>query len=414
MCVNLKTFVVNGQQRTAVCNRCWSCRLVRANDQLGRSIAEAMVCGPERVRVVCLTYADDPSVTAKFNEAIPEGGRSKRKAVVSESFAAASIVKSHFQDYIKALRKSGIRHKKNKETGEVEEIVRWTVRYTACSEFTPTSGRVHFHALLYFYGPEMPDMPIDKKLWGGDKYWPHGLLYYQSFTVKRAYYICKYQLKSQIVDNKLLKNQRVTPRQYQMQQWTTRSDQPPLGIEWFRRRAAEIAKQALSLRELKYSFPDVPRTKGGGLQEFRLRFGSATAEAYIQAYLDAWELHHPHVPVPQTELVERYQDRHAMASVILKSGMPERVAEPHMQPDGSLRQPGDPLRASFDEKLHTWVGLVHGHRRLWSFDIDGNRGWSAHIVSPTEARKRRALAAGADDGSAYRAASQPASARAKR
>lgn len=399
-----------GQLVTAVCNKCWSCRLVRANDHLGRAIAEAR--SADHIRTVTLTYSDAPQVHTKFNERIPEAQRSKRKSAVSEAFAAASIVKTHWQDYVKALRKDGVKYRVDKLSGETEEIVRWRVRYFAATEFSPRTQRVHFHAILYFYGPECPDFVLDRKIWGGDRYWPHGIVFYRaikdiSLGVKQIYYVAKYQLKSAKVDNKLVRNQNVNAQALQDQQWATRSDQPPLGTLYFQKRADEIAKQGLALRDLIYTFADVPRTRGRrGLQEFRLRFGSAAADAYIRAYLDAWERYFPGVHPAATDLVQRYEDRHAMGSAIRKQQRDERVALPHLQPDGSLRQPGDTLRASFDEKLHTWVGQHDGHRLLWSFDIDGNRGWSAHIVTPTEARRRRALLAAAGDAGAYRAASQ--------
>lgn len=404
MCVNRKTFIVRGEQRTAVCNRCWSCRLVKANDYLGRALAEARMA--DHCLCVTLTYSDDPSVTAKFNEASPRPPRRKAsRRIVSEAFAASSVVKRHVQDFIRSLRKQGMKRTKNSETGETEVTYLWRVRYFHASEFGPLNGRVHHHLALFFYGGH-PEMPLNKRLWGGDRFWPHGMTYWQEFTVKRCYYVCKYQLKPQTVDNKLLRNQRGNPQHYQMQQWATRSDQPPLGIEYFRSRAKQIAKQALPLRDLLYWFPDVPRSRGGGRQEFRLRFGSASAEAYIRAYLDEWERLFPGQHPPDTDLLHRYWDRHAAASVTRKTGTVGRVAMPHLQPDGSLRQPGDPLRASFDDKLNTWVATYDGHRLLWSFDIDGNRGWSAHIVSPSEARRRRAQVAGAvKPVTGYRAAS---------
>lgn len=252
-------------------------------DIVGRCIAESEACGAQNVRVVTLTY-----------------GNSSRIAAVPNEFAAVSVVKRDLQLWIKRIRKAG--HQ---------------VRYLAAAEFGPLNARVHWHCLLFFYPlkdnspakSQVPDIPLEKRNYGGDVFWQDGITYWQAFTTAAAVYVCKYLLKSQNEENRLNRGQRVDQKEAANYEWSTMSKKPPLGAEFFKRRAERFVEAQLAPQDLYYKFPEVREKQSGKIRRFYMGKGSASADLFLQHYLDMWRARYPDRYYPASELVDEFRDR---------------------------------------------------------------------------------------------------------
>lgn len=420
MCVSVKTVVVQGLRRKVICGKCWSCRDKRRDDLVGRVHAEARMA--DRSFFCTLTYSDDPSVTAKFSEQEPVlvgRRRYRRRDPVSPAFAASSIVKRHLVTWAKRLREAGVDYERDDQgrpirgaDGRRVRRYRWKVRTIQVGEFGTSKGRSHFHVIAFFYGEEAPPVVLDKRMWGGDMYWSHGMVQWERYNPSAAAYLCHYMLKTPKVDNKLLRNTVSDPRYVQMMQWGSRSTRPPLGIEYFRERGREHARQGIAPRSLEYFFEDLRHQQSGRPRKFKLEFGTPCADAFLQSFIDEWHKRNPDLPdtrMPLSDLLYDYLDSRAKVSSDLVQRRAMRVERPHVNPDGALVVPGVEPQFVFAENLNAWIAQDGAGRRLyWSWDDAGLPAWVPDLVAPSVAQARRKAAARtfgtADD---YRMASQP-------
>lgn len=363
MCIRTRMMMIEGKEVEVECRVCWSCRENRARDWAGRCIAESRHAG--RSLFWTGTYGDDG-----------------RYDTVPNEFAAFTVVPRHVQLWLKRLRNDG--HK---------------VRYLITSEYGPLKGRVHWHAVLFFDGPG-PDVSLGKRL-DADKYWPHGFVYWEEFTHATAFYVTKYMLKSERIDNKLLRHQVVNPYDVEKLNWVSLSRKPVLGAKYFEQRAANHVQHGLSPQDLYYSFPEV-KDKQGKVHCFYLKKGSASADYFLRSFVDQWAAKRGGHP-PHSEVLAEYFDRTAPAPSVL--ALPPKAARVDRP---ALPLAGRDLR--FVDRLNVWactVGPPEAPERLvWSFDSNGLPAWQARIVSPAEAAKRRELAAKNRDPEAYRKASK--------
>lgn len=376
MCVTPRIWIVRGIQTEVACGRCWQCRSNRVWDWVGRSLAEAETAGD--VRVVTLTYGNSASVGAVPNE-----------------FAAVSVVKRDIRLWFKRMRKG---HKVN------GKHVAYPLRYLAVAEYGGLKGRVHWHAILFFKD-RAPDVPLNTRVYEGDFAWPHGITYWQEFTAASAVYCCKYVLKSEGVDNRLLRSERAKQSEASNDGWMTLSKKPPLGAEYFRRRAEDYVKAGLAPQDLTYSFPEVRERQSKRIRQFHLKRGSASADLFLKHYLDSWAAKRGGHP-PQSEVVEEYCDRVARPLGFNELRPVRMKAKPRYLPHGG----GELV---FVETLNAYACDVVGPegalaRLFWTFTDDGLPGWNSVIMSDLEAAKRRGRAALARDPAAYRAASKGA------
>lgn len=370
MCINPRLMTVDGLQVPVECRVCWSCRENRARDWAGRCIAESIHA--EASRFVTLTYGDSAQYDTVPNE-----------------FAAFTVVPRHVQLWLKRIRNDG--HK---------------VRFLISSEFGPLKGRVHWHAALFFKGPA-PDLPLAQRL-SDDPYWPHGFTYWEEFSPSSAFYVTKYMLKAERVDNKLLRHEVVNPYEVENFNWVSLSRKPVLGADYFRERAGDYVKHGLAPQDLFYSFPDV-RDQEGKVRRFYLKKGSASADYFLRSFVEQWAAKRGGHP-PASEVVADYLDRVAPApSVLALPPAAVRVEKP------SLPLEGRDLR--FVDRLNAWACTVGPadapERLLWSFDLDGVPSWQPKIVSPAEAAKRRELVAFSRKADEERAGSKPSERRRK-
>lgn len=143
------------------CNSCVGCRLERARQWAMRCVDEASL------------HKENAFVTLTFNEANLPLNR--------------SLDKSIFQRFMKRLRKS---------------IAPKRVRYFHCGEYGPSTGRPHYHALLF--GIDFPDRVFLKETASGEKIyrsktleslWPFGYSSVGDVTFGSAAYVARYHLK---------------------------------------------------------------------------------------------------------------------------------------------------------------------------------------------------------------------------
>lgn len=148
-----------GERIDLPCGQCSGCKLERARQWALRCMHESSLY--EENSFLTLTYNDDN---------LPEGG---------------SLVLSHFQNFMKRLRKS----------------VKKTVRFLHCGEYGELNARPHYHCLLFNHG--FPDRKLYTerngiRLYVSDalsKLWPFGFSTIGDVTFESASYVARYSLK---------------------------------------------------------------------------------------------------------------------------------------------------------------------------------------------------------------------------
>ncbi|WNK13973.1 MAG: replication initiator protein [Microvirus sp.] len=181
------------------CGQCIGCRLERSRQWAVRCMHEASL------------YEDNSFLTLTYDDAhLPSN---------------LSLVKSHFQDFVKRLRKS---------------IAPKRVRYYHCGEYGDTLGRPHYHALLFNHDFE------DKKFFstrGGNtvysseelsRLWPKGFAVTGGVSFDSAAYVARYIMKKVTGD--------FAGRHYgdRLPEYTTMSRRPGIGAGWFSKYAADV------------------------------------------------------------------------------------------------------------------------------------------------------------------------------
>lgn len=200
------------------CRHCWQCRRNRVNDFTGRALAEASVS--DWTATLTLTY--------------------------KEGLSAEMIFPPDAQAFIRSLRKRG--HK---------------TRYFICGEYGETKGRAHFHTVLFGKG-QRPDWTQGKRV--HIPAWPHGFVYVDHNADFRSIRYCmKYLLKGDSIDDR----------------WFSMSKKPPLGSEWFARKA----RQAAELRVLPYTFEYQPP---GAPTNQKFLMTGATRRDYLLELFEHW------------------------------------------------------------------------------------------------------------------------------
>lgn len=350
MCERPREWMIDGLRVEVRCKKCRQCRGSRIWDYVGRCMAEADSCGPDNVRFVTLTYGNDDRMGAVPNE-----------------FAAVSVVKRDIQNWMKRIRAKGHR-----------------VRYLCAAEFGPLNARVHFHALLFFYPlakravakDRLPAIQLDKRHFGGDEFWPHGMTYWRSYDAQAAWYCCKYLLKAQSVDNPRVRSERT--RQYDAAkfEWSTMSKKPPLGAQFFERRAERFVEQGLSPQDLIYSFPEVKDRATGKPRRFYMGKGSRSADLFLRHFVDAWRARYPDRAFPASVLVEEWLDRNEPRPATVEA-QADRVGGKDRPKALSVAQvaehvPGRPLRLgrkgkglSADQRQHNSRSREYRSRVRW-------------------------------------------------
>lgn len=225
----------SGAKQMFSCGTCGRCIQRRINDYVGRSLAEASL---SRAAVcITLSYRND------F-----DGGR--------YDLADKVLNPHHFQLFMKRLRKGG--HK---------------LKYLVAGEYGKLKGRAHFHALLFFRDkvPDWPALPVafdGKPARVHIPQWDHGHVTIDwNIDHRAARYVCKY------IHKDLQKGSG--------QRWISMSKKPPLGAEWFQRKAQNHIRQRVFPTSFQYNPP------GAAPGQKHLMQGAIRRD-FIDAVLDGW------------------------------------------------------------------------------------------------------------------------------
>lgn len=192
---------------TVACGRCIGCRLDRSRDWATRCVHEAQL--HEDSCFATLTYEHDH---------LPPGGTLRPR---------------DFQLFMKRLRKARLSK----------------IRYFHCGEYGETSGRPHYHALLF--GVTFPDRKLcssgDFPLYSSaelDRIWGLGACKIGQVTHDSAAYCARYVMKKVTGD--------LAPDHYRYtdpdtgevfdlhQEYATMSRRPGLGADWLRKFGSDV------------------------------------------------------------------------------------------------------------------------------------------------------------------------------
>lgn len=162
------------------CGRCVGCRLERSRQWACRCVHHAGL------------YDENCFITLTYDDAhLPFGG---------------TLVKKHFQDFMKRLRK---KHGKRKisyyhcgEYGESCRVCRRSERFCTCPAYIPGPGRPHYHACVF--NLSFPDQVLYDNSDDGSPYytseslselWPLGFSTVGSMSFATAAYVARYVMK---------------------------------------------------------------------------------------------------------------------------------------------------------------------------------------------------------------------------
>lgn len=131
---------------TVPCGKCLACRIARVRDWSVRLLDESSCY--EHSCFITLTYSDE-------NLPLTNCGK-------------ATLVKSDLQKFFKRLRKA----------------LPYSVKYFACGEMGDTTGRPHYHAIVFNLDPKDSDLV--------SRSWPFGFVVVENVNIQRIKYVCGY------------------------------------------------------------------------------------------------------------------------------------------------------------------------------------------------------------------------------
>lgn len=321
------------------CRKCWQCLGTKVDDWVGRCIAESKTA--VATNFVTLTYGQDDNY---------EGVDNPRAAVLTYS---------DVQKFFKRLRKNG-----------------FPMRYFCVGEYGTLKGRAHWHIIIFWLN-RVPTFNLDVRenspFWiedgKADEKKPLGFVRWEKCSHAAIRYCCKYMQKAAEDET--------------AQAFIRMSKKPPLGGEYFRRRALEMVRQHLAPQDLYYSWPDVTDTNGKVIK-FMLR--ATSAYQFIENYTNLWKMIHLNDRWPSSELVDDWMDKKTRGEIESEyddvrelerlHGKPFKVKVrfPYIPPPGG----GEPQWSESHQTYFVWDG---GTRWWWSYNEDGNRSWMLKIVS---------------------------------
>lgn len=191
------------------CGQCVGCRLERSRQWAVRCVHEASL------------HLDNCFITLTYDPSrVPEGG---------------TLVKKHFQDFMKRLRKrSGVR-----------------IRFFHCGEYGEDLQRPHYHALLFGY--DFPDKKFHTRNAQGntvfksdllEELWGHGFCTVGAFTFETAAYCARYVMKKVTGELAADHYRHVDPETGEiferLPEYVTMSLKPGIGSEWYSRFKSDV------------------------------------------------------------------------------------------------------------------------------------------------------------------------------
>ncbi|QRM46012.1 hypothetical protein [Rhizobium sp. BG4] len=213
---------------------------------------------------------------------------------------AAILTYSDVQKFLKRLRKAG-----------------FPCRYLFTGEMGSKKGRTHWHGII-FWKKKVPvsmmdygnnswsdwkplDKPVERFMeWDKRIHfpaWPHGFSHWE--PVKPGHmrgsiaYACKYihkDVNDAAAQSKL-----------------TMSKDPPLGADYFMRRAERFVHEGISPQDRFYQFPHEAKQKNGTPLRFRL--AGKTGEIFCEHFIRTWNERRPGQHWPQSDWLDECMDR---------------------------------------------------------------------------------------------------------
>lgn len=330
MCITPRVMTnKNGLRVTAECQTCWQCKANKVNDWVGRGIAEEQYCAGSSF--VTLTYGGDD----KINK-------------VKTELGASILIYSDVQRYIRKYRDAG-----------------YPCRYMLSGEYGSLKGRSHWHLIL-FWEIEVPPNP--KEVMFTDSFWcstddeglkPFGHSLWRDVNPERIAYVCKY----------LVADEADTEQETIFKT----SKYPPLGAEYFRRRANTFVQQGILPKDGFYSFPDVRDKKTGLPRKFFMR--GVTLDNFCEEFIRLWTDRYGEHPLDtqHSDWLLRWCDTKA------KRSSSEVPVEPRKFVSRPLQPPHFAYAVTYDDRLNTYVAQGNGERLLWR-PINGEWGWQKSLV----------------------------------
>ncbi len=203
------------------CSQCIGCRIDRSRQWAIRCVHEKSLF--EKNCFITLTY--NP-------ENLPENG---------------SLVKSHFQKFMKRLRKQ---HKGNEILKDATGKDTFPIRYFHCGEYGALLQRPHHHACIFNF-----DFP-DRTYWKSvnrvryyrsqllEKLWPFGYSSVGDVTVQSAAYVARYitkKISGKKAEAHYTQINKVTGEINRLQpEYITMSRRPGIGKRWFEKYYGDI------------------------------------------------------------------------------------------------------------------------------------------------------------------------------
>jgi len=220
-----------GQPMSVPCGRCIGCRITRTREWAIRCIHEAQM--HEHNCFITLTYSP---------ENLPEYG---------------TLVKHHFQDFMKRLRK----HYGGKK-----------IRYYMCGEYGADGERPHYHACLF--GLDFEDLEEFSRGPAGPIYtsevlsnlWKHGFHTIGEVTWDSAAYVARYVIKKKF-GNDTFDYDIVDPGTGEVlfsrvPEYTTMSLKPGIGATWYKKYVTDVFPDDFIIHDgNRYTTPRYYRTQ---------------------------------------------------------------------------------------------------------------------------------------------------------
>ena len=187
------------QELSLPCGKCMGCRIRNSVNWALRCMHEAQ--SHEENCFITLTYSD---------EYLPKGG---------------TLVKKHFQDFMKRLRK---------------EVYPKKIRFYMCGEYGSELERPHYHALIFGHDFEDKEkfkysrksiLYTSKTL---ESLWPFGFSTVGALTYETAAYTAKYTTK------KIYGDKAAAHYQGRVPEYATMSLRPGIGLDYFNKYQKEL------------------------------------------------------------------------------------------------------------------------------------------------------------------------------
>jgi len=255
MCINPSIHRDSGA--VLICRKCWSCIKNRINDVAGRGMAE-------------LAYSNHAVfLTLTFSDANIQ--------------AVRNLGHLFWAPWYQRYRQRQL----DRETN---------VRYMRGFEIGPLKYREHFHAILFYTGPNEPKLDFGAEKFTWDE-WNFGYTYAEPVNAQNMRYVAKYAAKSENDDEPTFNRQHFGT-----------SHRPMLGHQLFAELARRYVQAGLAPNTREYQVPGDYNLSGAINRYFMTTAGF---DNLCRDFISYWEEYHPGRRLPHSEHLEKFLLREA-------------------------------------------------------------------------------------------------------